>query len=734
MKRCLLIAAAVLLIGCGKAQSQEAPEARGHFEVTGLGGGGGTFTPTVSPYDSNLLFLSCDMSGVYRSTDRGKTWSLIHYKYIYGALGCRPAFTKKAMYWVCADYGSNLRVSHDQGITWKKVIEGEAPWKTDSVTHLAATDTAPDVILVGTASGLWTSADAGTTWKQTAEGKCAGITTVGTKVWAALQTPDAKGHQALLHSTDAGKTWKTLAVELAKGNPITAVAVAEGRNGDLFLLLTVENVGILKAGSGRQWGRVMDWDGQRDVLIPAGQTDVAYACQVGGGSQKIWRTADGGKTWPSLFHMYEGERNVELAWVQKAFFWSYYILPNGLGIDPNDPDVVLVTLVGDFYRSENGGKTWQPIMNRPVGVKPGDPGFRYASIGLEVTVAYDVAVDPFEPNRHYAGFADIGFGRSVDAGETWITATKGSPWVNTFYQIAFDPFVKGRIYAACSNRHDVSGWGMEANQGPYAVGGVCVSDDFGATWRVLNKDLPNLPATSIVVDPKSTKDRLTMYTTLYEDGVYKTTDGGKTWTKKARGLGNPPNLHSCRVRIHPKSGNLYCLVTGLREGFHFPAPGGVWKSTDGGESWHDVTVPLKLDWPTDFAVHPTDENVMYVSAGTVPRNAQGGIYKTTDGGKTWKRLLADEDFAKWCTPTFVHGSVVRLHPDNPGFVYFGSATHGLWFSKDAGATWTVFKNFPFKAVMTMTFDPADPTVMYVGTGGAGVLKGYALPVNEGSPF
>jgi len=147
-----------------------------------------------------------------------------------------------------------------------------------------------------------------------------------------------------------------------------------------------------------------------------------------------------------------------------------------------------------------------------------------------------------------------------------------------------------------------------------------------------------------------------------------------------------------------------------------------------------VTAPLKLDWATDFAVHPTDENIIYVSAGTVPRNAQGGIYKTTDGGKTWKRLLRDEDFAKWCTPTFVHGSMVRLHPDNPDLVYFGSATHGLWFSENAGETWTVFKNFPFKSVATMTFDPADHTVIHVGTGGAGVLKGYYKPVNAGSPF
>ena len=236
------------------------------------------------------------------------------------------------------------------------------------------------------------------------------------------------------------------------------------------------------------------------------------------------------------------------------------------------------------------------------------------------------------------------------------------------------------------------------------------------------------------VDPRSTADKLTLYVTLYEGGVYKSTDGGKTWEQKSKGLGNPPNLHSCRVRIHPKSGNLYCLVSGLREGYNFPAPGGVWKSVDGGETWQDVTGPLKLSWPTDFAVHPTDENVIYVAAGTVPRGPQGGVYKTTDGGKTWTRLLKDEDFAKWCTPPFVHGMLVRLHPDDPNKVYFGSATHGLWYSPDAGATWEVFKKFPFKSILNVEFDPADHKIMYVTTYGAGCWKGWYVPVNEGSPF
>ena len=751
--RYLVLAAALLAAASAHAD--------GDFTVTGLGGGGGTFTPTVSPWDPNLLFLSCDMSGVYRSADRGKTWSLIHYKYLYGALSTRPAFTKYAMYWACGDYGSGLRVSRDRGLTWSKVIEGEAPWKSAPITHLGAMDGRKgietllpdgrgrewilfDTVIVGTGTGAWISLDGCRTWTKIGDGKCSGLAALPNSFYCALQTAERKPLLLASRLRDGqwlGKEWKELPVPEAKGNPITALvgAVVDGKEGGMlstpYLFATVEEVGVLHSSdAGNTWKVVMDWEQQRDILMPAWQLNVAYACQVGGGSQKIWRTADGGKTWSSIFHMGGVDGNVEVAWVQKYLFWSYYICPLGLGIDPNNPDVVMATMVGDFYRSENGGKSWYPIMNKPMGVLPGDPMERFKSTGMEVTTTYDVVFDPNDPNRRYLCYTDIGFGRSVDKGETWIPSTKGSPWVNTFYQIAFDPFVKGRVYAACSNRHDIPGWEMGPNRPPYSVGGVCVSDDFGASWRVLSESLPKLPCTSIVVDPKSKPGALTMYITLYEGGVYKTVDGGKTWEKKANGLGNPPNLHSCRVKIHPKSGNLYCLVTGLREGYNFPAPGGVWESTDGGESWRDVTADLKLSWPCDFAVSDADENVMYIAAGSVPRGPQGGVYRTTDGGKTWKRLLNDEDMAKWCTPPFVHGFLVRLHPDDPKKVYFGTATHGLWYSADAGDTWVPFKKFPFKAILNVVFDPADRTTMYVTTYGAGCWKGYYTPLNDGSPF
>ncbi len=122
------------------------------WDVLGIGGGGGMFTPAASPYDPGLMLMSCDMSGSYRSLDGGKHWEMIHWSQLHSSLGCRPLFTPEAIYWVC---GSELRASRDKAKTWRPVVEGKAPW-TGAPTRLAASKSS---LFVGTDAGLWRSPD-----------------------------------------------------------------------------------------------------------------------------------------------------------------------------------------------------------------------------------------------------------------------------------------------------------------------------------------------------------------------------------------------------------------------------------------------------------------------------------------------------------------------------------------------------------------------------------------------
>lgn len=691
------------------------PAAGGEYRVLGIGGGGGMFTPAASPHDPGLMLLSCDMSGSYRSLDGGKRWEMIPWSQLHSSRNCRPLFTPDAIYWVC---GPELRVSRDKAKTWAPVVAGKPPW-TGAVTRLAASESS---LFVGTDAGLWRSPDGGTSWSPCARGKCYAIVPLGEKVHASIDL-------RYLVSRDDGATWRRVEVPLFDGRGFQALASgsADGRS---RLFGVVFKVGILRSDDdGASWSLADKFRDCNDIHMASDQTRVAYAVQEGRRGQRgVWRTRDGGETWENCFRMRGPQANVERSWVQTQIHWGYYITPLGFGVDPADPDVAMVSTQGDLYISRDGAESWHQAMNRPAGTQPDSGRPRFASNGLEVTSCWHYLFDPFERPRHYIAYTDIGFARSLDAGATWSWSAKGCPWSNTFYQVLFDPAVKGKLYAATSNRHDIPHWTHTGPNTPRHAGGVCVSEDRGMTWRVLGTGQPKLPCTSICIDPQTPEPPLTLYATFYEGGVYKSTDNGQTWAKKSEGLGNPANLHAYQVEAHPKTGHLFCSITAHRVGARdFPVPGGLWKSTDGGESWTDLTRSLRLRWPGGFALHPEDPDVIYLTAATIPGGPQGGLYKTTDGGKSWSRLLRDEDFAKSAPPGYVHCFFVTLHPERPDWVYAGTVAHGLWLSRDAGETWKRFDAIPFRACQNVAFDPQDRTVMYVTTFGGGVWKGPHVP-------
>jgi photosystem II stability/assembly factor-like uncharacterized protein len=153
----------------------------------------------------------------------------------------------------------------------------------------------------------------------------------------------------------------------------------------------------------------------------------------------------------------------------------------------------------------------------------------------------------------------------------------------------------------------------------------------------------------------------------------------------------------------------------------------LWKSSDAGEHWSDVTAKIALRWPTGFAVDPRDPDVIYIAAATPPGFPQGGLYKTSDGGITWKHIVTDADLAKSGGQSYSHCMFVTLHPDNPDYVYLSTGAHGLWLSKDAGQNWSRFEQLPFHSITRVSFDPNDRKIMYVGTFGGGIWRGSYLP-------
>lgn len=739
-----MICCFVLILGW-TASSLPADAASGEFTQRGPGGAGGVYVPSFSPYQKDLLFLGTDMGTAFRSTDGGASWEIIHRRNGSTFMQFSPpaVFFEDVAFWVFKF--RRLRVSRDQGVNWEAVKN--TPWGKERVQHLGALPGNPNVLLVGTKKTVWRSADMGGSFDKVLDVPVTEFVALGEAVYALA------ANKELMVSRDRGKTWSARPMNIGDGEKEDVFSLAGGQSQDgPVLFAAIRKRGVFRSkDEGATWEQVRRYKGEKLLLMDPKQAKVVYAVQTGSNVNKeVLRSEDGGDTWESAFRLkvvWEKalfkDYNVEPSWAQTELMWGYYITNFGLGMDPFDSRHLILTTQGDMYETRDGGDSWRPVINTVLPPEEGETAPRYASIGLEVTSCWQYYFDPFEKNVHYGAYSDIGFLRSDDAGKTWSWAAKGCPWRNTYYQIAFDPDVPGRIFAATSKRHDIPHDMALAITRPSASthqGGVVVSDDRGRNWTVPYAPgkiggLPKLACTAIALDPKSPVNSRTLYAGLFgEDesaGVFRSDDGGKTWAKKSRGLGVVPNMHVLRLAIHPKSGNIYCLITGLRKkGAVYKIPGGVWKSTDKGENWQYISADSDLNWhATSLFVNPENEDEIYVTA-TSPagRWLTGGLYRTRNGGATWEHILTDKQIGKAAGgDSWDHTMSFAVHPDDSDLLYVGTTHHGLLYSQDGGSSWESFKAFPFNTIQSVTVDPDDHDRMIVTTFGGGIWEGPSRP-------
>jgi photosystem II stability/assembly factor-like uncharacterized protein/DNA-binding protein YbaB len=235
-----------------------------------------------------------------------------------------------------------------------------------------------------------------------------------------------------------------------------------------------------------------------------------------------------------------------------------------------------------------------------------------------------------------------------------------------------------------------------------ASGGVWKTENAGASWESVFEDQPILNIGSIAIQQSNpsvvwvgTGEGNPRNSVSLGEGIYKTIDGGKSW--KRMGLEKTRNIH--RVIVDPTNPNtVYAGAIGNPYAEH--PERGVFKTTDGGETWNKVLYTNDTSGVGDMIMDPSNPNKLFVAMWQHRRTpwslssggTGSGLYMTFDGGKSWKKLGAKEGL-----PEGNYGRIgLTISRSNPNRVYalVEATKNGLYKSDDGGLSWSLVNSNP----------------------------------------
>src|SRR6266567_2080617 len=601
--------------------------------------------------------------------------------------------------------GGGVFKSTDGGLSWKAIFEHES---TSSIGAIALAPQNPDWVWVGTGEskirndvidgrGVYFSPDGGQSWKLMGlanVGQIAGILVDPTDpntvfVGALGHTWGPNPDRGVFRTTDGGNTWKKLTEGLPKGpygriglaiassNPLHIYAVIAAKTGMLWQTLDL----------GDHWTEVNSSHAldvrpcyfSRLVVSPADENKVYFL------SFNLVESDDGGKT----FH--PADRGVHSD-------------HHTLWIDPKNPERMIQGNDGGVFLTADGGKNWRFMNTLPVGQ------------------FYQVAADSHEPYNLCGGLQD------------------NSAWCGPSSDLA-GRSVTGR------NWHTVVGGDGEYSVPAPSDPDIIYSDSQdGSIVRLdqkthLSKFIRPYLGSPEEEKPADLKYRfnwtspiavsLTDANEVYLGGnvLFKSTDGGKTWTpispdltrndKTKQEIAGGPVQHD--ISSAEDYGNIMCITLAPSD------PNVIWVGSDdglvhltrdGGKNWTNVTahIPGAPEWARVYqiGVSPTDAGTAYLAYDAhMLDDRRPYVYKTSDYGHSWTPITEG-------LPNDFTARVVREDPNKPGLLVLGT-DRGLYYSSDASGHWQALKaNFPTVPVYDLMFAKKQHDLV-VATHGRGLF-------------
>jgi photosystem II stability/assembly factor-like uncharacterized protein len=243
-------------------------------------------------------------------------------------------------------------------------------------------------------------------------------------------------------------------------------------------------------------------------------------------------------------------------------------------------------------------------------------------------------------------------------------------------------------------------------------GGVYKSTDGGLSWTWKSQGLQNLTVVSLAIDPDSPS---TLFAGTYRGKLFKSTDGGDSWFLSSTGVQESAIVYS--IAVDPRRPQtVYMSTRGISNELTPPWRGVIYRSDDGGSSWtaklDDLAGESVQDWAYALAIHPFSTNVVFAAT-----HEQGILY-SRDWGETWRP--ANEGITNFSTRAVVFGPSEEFAETAYTAVW---EKRGVFKSEDLGNSWTIKDNgIPEAQIYVMDIDPFHPRTLFLATFNQGVMK------------